>query len=266
MTSNTEDEMTLATRPTATDRIRSICMGASAAAMILVPTLGPVIAGTEEGAEDFDTEITPPGYAFTIWAPIFAGVAANTIQHAARPATEINRRTGWWLTAAYSANIVWSLAAQSDRFRYTPLILPIAAGFALIGHRRAQSVELHGTDRIVSHISGLLFGWTSVASVVNAFAIGHRGRGSTTKRTSRKLARYALAGAAAGISAIIGTSRHGHTSIAAASGWAMATNAANPERTKHTRVINAACAALVLGACGVRRVISKTRKNRGQSP
>lgn len=261
MTRTTEEERTVAPRPTAADRIRSICMGASAAAMILVPTLGPIVVGTEEGAEDFDTEITPPSYAFTIWAPIFAGVATNAIQHAAHPSTAVNRSTGWWLTAAYNANTAWSLAAQSNRFRYTPFILPAAACLALIGHRRAQKVELHGADRIVVHSSGLLLGWTSVASVVNAFATAQRGRHDTTTRTGRRFARYALASAVAGISAVIGTSRYGHTSIAAASGWALATNATNPERTKQTRLFNAAGTALVLGASGV-RALADSKKDR----
>lgn len=248
---------------TAADHLRSACLGASAAAMILVPTLGPAVAGTEEGAEDFDTEITPPGYAFTIWAPIFIGVAANAIQHVARPATSVNRRTGWWFTGAYSANTLWSIVAQSNRFRYTPFILPVAALLALAGYHRMQHEELRGTDLVAAHSSGMLLGWTSVASVVNAFAASRLGQCSATTRTGRRLAQLAVASAAAAISAIIGNSQHGQTSLAAASGWALASNAANPQRSQHTRLINAAGTALILGVSGV-RTLTTTKRTRTQ--
>ncbi|MCY1158637.1 MAG: hypothetical protein MOP51_1661, partial [Citricoccus sp.] len=69
----------------AADRVRSLAVAASAAALVLVPTLGPLLAGTEEGAAEYDTEITPPDYAFAIWAPIFLGTTANAVQHATHP-------------------------------------------------------------------------------------------------------------------------------------------------------------------------------------
>lgn len=237
--------VSLGVHPTAFDRVRSIGLGVAAASMILVPTLGPVVAGTEEGAEEFDTEITPPRYAFAIWAPIFAGVAVNAVQHTARPARPVNRHTGWWLAAAYAANTAWSIAAQSGRFRRTPFILPVAAGLAFVGYRRAQGEEASVSSRIVANSTGLLFGWTSVASVVNAFAVPGGGRPSTTTRAGRTLARLAVVAAAAGISTIIGASRHGRASVAAASGWALATSAADPRRRVATRLTNLLGSALI---------------------
>ncbi|MGC5011976.1 hypothetical protein ACLQ2R_14525 [Streptosporangium sp. DT93] len=236
----------------AADRVRAVAVGAAAAAMILVPTLGPLLAGTREGAEEFDTEITPPDYAFAIWAPIFAAGAADAVQHAVNPAAAVNRRTGWWLTGAYTANACWSIAAQSGRFRYTPFILPVAAGLAATAHRRAQHDRPRGTERLRAHSAGLLLGWTGVASVVNAFAVQRRGRFATTTRTGRNTARLAVAGAAALLSAAIATSRYGHTSIALAGTWALATSAANPARTPRTRQVNAAAAALVAATTATR--------------
>ncbi|MDG4833660.1 hypothetical protein O7627_30765 [Solwaraspora sp. WMMD1047] len=115
-----------------------------------MPTLGPLLAGTEEGAEAYDTEITPPDYAFAIWGPIFAASAANAIQQAI-PANRVaatNRRSGWWLAGAYSANAAWSLAAQSGRFRWTPYLLPVATGLAAQAYRRQQAEQPADAQRI----------------------------------------------------------------------------------------------------------------------
>lgn len=228
--------------------------------MVFVPTLGPLIAGTEEGAEDFDTEITPPDYAFTIWAPIFLGVAANAVQHAVNPTARVNRRTGWWLAGAYSTTASWSIAAQSNRFRYTPFILPVTATLAAAGHHQAQLSSPRGAERIAVDSTGLLLGWTSVASVVNVFATQRRAPLATTTRTGRNTARLAIAGAAAVLSALIATSRRGYTSIALASTWALATNAANPERTTRTRQINAAGAFLIAGVTALKLRRSRQRR------
>lgn len=242
-----DENTSAAPRPRAADRVRTIAVGGSAATMILVPLLGPLIAGTEEGAEEFDTEITPPDYAFIIWAPIFATAAVNAIQHTVNLTATINQRTGWWLAGCYSTNTAWSLAAQSNHFRYTSYILPIAAGFAGLAHRHAQNDQPRGAEHLVAQSSGMLFGWTSVASIVNIFATLRRGKLAPTTRTGRTTAGLAVAGATIALSAIIATSRHGQTAIALASGWALTTNAANPERTTRIRQINASGATLIAG-------------------
>jgi hypothetical protein len=213
---------------TRADRARRLAVVTSAAALVLIPNLG-----ADEGFEDYDTEITPPDYAFAIWAPIFTGVAANAFQQAANPTLAVNRRTGWWLTAAYTTNVLWSLAAQSRRYRYTPYLLPVAAGLAGTAYFRAQDSALPANS------TGLLFGWTSVASIINTFALRPR---------SPRGAPLAVAGGAAALSAAIAASRSGYTSIALASGWGLATSAANPRRAAFTRLCNAAGVALIATA------------------
>ncbi|MFY1617073.1 hypothetical protein [Micromonospora sp. WMMD736] len=217
------------------DRLRCVALGVSTAALVLVPTLGPVLAGTEEGAEEFDTDITPPDYAFAIWAPIFATSAASTIQHIAHPTDDANRRHGWWLAGAHAANAAWSLAAQSDRFRYTAAILPIATALAAGAHRQLQGSDPAG---IAPHSTGLLLGWTSVASVVNVFAVRKR---APHPRTTAA----AVVGAAAVLAGTLATSRRGYVAVAAAGLWALTTSAFNTRRTRSARVANAVGATLV---------------------
>jgi hypothetical protein len=224
------------------DRLRCAVLGASTTALVLVPTLGPVLFGTEEGAEEYDTDITPPNYAFVIWAPIFASNAAATIQHLARPGAEANRRHGWWLAGAHATNALWSLVAQSGRFRYTAAILPVAAVLAAGAHRRLQP----GSGGLAPHSTGLLLGWTSVASVVNAFAVRRR---QPDPRTSAA----AVVGAATLLAAVVATSRRGYVAVAAAGGWALVTNAVNPRRTRTARLANA-LGATVLAATTARKL------------
>jgi hypothetical protein len=247
--------------PTAADRGRSLALGASAAALVLVPTLGPVLAGTEEGAEAYDTEITPPDYAFAIWAPIFTATAANAVQHATNPTAAVNRRTGWWLAGAYAANACWSIAAQSDRFRYTPVILPVATALAAAAYRRAQDVPLRGAEHLAAHSTGLLLGWTSLASVVNVFATRRHGRLASTSPAGRTAARLALAGAAGALSAAVAASRHGYTSLAAASLWGLASSAADPRRAAATRRTSAAGAVVLAGTSAVTLWTSRRRRD-----
>jgi len=248
------------------DRLRSIAVGASAAAMILVPTIGPVIAGTGEGAEEFDTEITPPDYAFAIWGPIFLASAANSVQHAVDPTAQINRSTGWWLSGAYVANAAWSVAAQSDRFRYTPFILGAAVAFAGNGYRRAQHAYPRSAGNIVPSSAGLLFGWTSVAAVVNAFAVGRNGNPATATQSEKIAARFAIAGAAAALMTTIAASTRGHTSVAVAGMWALATSAMNPNRTTGTRLVNGSAAAAIAGTTAVKLWHSRVRAQRRGRP
>lgn len=225
-------------RPSGSDRARSIAMAASTAALVLIPTLGPVVAGTHEDVEEYDTDITPPDYAFAIWAPIFAAAAANAAQQLTRQTAPVNRRTGWWLTGAHALDAAWSVAPQSGRFRATPAILQTAAALTAVGYVRAQR-ESVGRERLVSHSAGLLLGWTSVASVVNVFA-AQRGRSlASITRIGRQAARGTILAAASGLVVMIARSRHGHVSLAATSAWAFLTNAANRERTKGSRAVNA---------------------------
>jgi len=235
-----------------TEMVRVVAVSVSAAAMILVPTVGPGIAGTEEGASEFDSEITPPDYAFAIWGPIFLARAANAVQHAADPTAPINRSTGWWLAGAYGANAAWSVAAQTNRYRYTPFILSAAAALAGNGYRRAQTVDARGARKLVPLSSGLLFGWTSVAAVVNAFSVGRNGNPVTSSRKGRNAARFAVAGAGSALTAVVAASSRGYTSVAIAGTWALATSSMNRKRTIGTRLINGTAAAALAATATVK--------------
>lgn len=98
------------------DRRRSVAIGATAAAFITVPNVGPLLVETAEDTERHDTAITRPA-THPVSAPIFASCLASTVQ-AVRPsrmASAETRAIGQPLVGAYPLNTVWSVASIPQR-------------------------------------------------------------------------------------------------------------------------------------------------------
>ena len=121
------------------DASRTLALAGACASFVAVPNLGAIL-GQGEQTDAYDTAITPPAYAFVVWAPIFAGCVASTAGQClpAGRNDPMSRRTGWPLAGAYALNAAWSLAAQTGRFAYTPYLLPAAAALAATAHVRLQ--------------------------------------------------------------------------------------------------------------------------------
>lgn len=242
------------------DLVRSIALGTSAAAVVVTPTLGPLVLKARENTEHYDTAITPPGYAFTIWAPIFAGIIANAGQSALPNRLRLpeNRRTGWPLAGAYALNTAWSVAAQSDRFRYTPALLPAAVVLTGIAYERLQTIPTDG-ESIASLSTGLLLGWTGLAATVNLSAGTQLLGADATSKTSVVLSTLGAVGASGALAAVIDRSRRGYLPLAAASLWGLLTTAADTKRTATARSGTAIGAAAIL-ATTVNRVLRGDRR------
>jgi hypothetical protein len=113
-----------------------------------------------------------------------------------------------------------------------------------VAHRRLHAPDPEGGAPIAPQSTGLLLGWTSVASVVNVFAV--------RRIASRTAAASAVLGAAGAVTAAIATSRRGYVAVAAASGWALATSALNRERAGSIRAANALGATVIAAATAVK--------------
>ncbi|GAA0253318.1 hypothetical protein [Cryptosporangium japonicum] len=219
------------------DRVRSIALAGACAAFVAVPNLGALV-GRGERTDRYDTVITPPSYAFVVWAPIFAGVVVATVTQVRGRDQETSRRTGWPLTGAYLTNTAWSLAAQTDRFAATPFLLPPAAAFAGVAHARLQRLATPG--RATSVGTGLLLGWTALASAVNLAAGANlAGAGARSPRTVRSSA-AGLLGVGGAVAAGVAASRHGAGAVAVTSGWGLLTTALSPARPGRVRLAAAA--------------------------
>ncbi len=229
------------------DQARSLALAGACTAFVTVPLLGPLL-GRGEQTKRYDTVITPPDYAFVIWAPIFAGCALSTIGQCLPSGRShpVSRRSGWPLAGAYAMNTAWSLAAQGDRFIATPVLLPAAAAFAAAAHTRLQRVTATSAWTAVTPAStGLLLGWTALASTVNlAAAKIASGAGRTAPRTVAASTAGLLAASGA-VAAGVSRSRRGTLSLALASGWGLLTTALTSSRPRSVRTAAAAGAAMI---------------------
>lgn len=244
------------------DAIRTTALAATAVAVTTVPTLGPIIRGEGEKTDRYDTCITPPGYAFTVWAPIFAGTLANAAQAALPGRQDVpdNRASGWPLALAYALNTVWSIAAQSDRFAYTPVLLPAAVAATATAYRRLN--DLPGTETITSASTGLLLGWTSLAATVNLSAasqlIGARAQSAASIRASAA----GSAAASAVLAVAVTRSQRGYLPLASAAVWGLATTALDRRRPTLVRITSAAGVVAISSAA----TLTAIRRRRRESP
>ncbi|MFI5494185.1 hypothetical protein [Actinoplanes sp. NPDC051859] len=230
------------------DRTRSLALAGACAAFVAVPNLGALF-GDGEQTDQYATAITPPDYAFGIWAPIFASCAASAVGQClpAGRGDAISRRTGWPLAGAYAVNAAWSAAAQTGRFALTPYLLPVAAAFAATAHIRLQRTPpATGLVRATPASTGLLLGWTTLASAVNVFA-------AQADRASPRAVAAATAGlvaTSAAVAAAVARSRRGGMTLALASSWALGTLACDPTRPRGARVAGALGAIMISTALG----------------
>ncbi|MBU8855834.1 MULTISPECIES: hypothetical protein [unclassified Micromonospora] len=234
------------------DRVRSLALGGACAAFIAVPVLGPLL-GKGEQTRRFDTVITPPGYAFVVWAPVFAGCALSTVGRCLPEGRShpVSRLSGWPRAGAYAANTAWSLAAQSDRFAATPFLLSVAVGFAAAAHVRLQRATPTTAWTAVSPAStGLLLGWTALAGVVNLAAAGVASGGSRTAPRTVAASAAGLFAAAGALAAGVVRSRRGALPLAAASGWGLLTTALAMGRPRSVRVAAEAGVVMLVAAVG----------------
>ncbi|MCM4077599.1 hypothetical protein [Paractinoplanes hotanensis] len=239
-----------------TDTVRAVALASSCAAFVAVPCLGALL-GRGEQTQRYDTVITPPDYAFAVWAPIFAGCAASTVAQClpGGRGDPMSRRTGWPLAGAYAVNAAWSLAAQTDRFGLTPLLLPVATAFTAAAYGRAQRVHSTSAPSTVTPAStGLLLGWTALASTVNlaAGAVAAGVKKSDSRLVGASTAAVLLASAA--VAGGVARSRRGAFPLGLASAWGLATTALTRSRPAAVRLAAAAGSAAIATAAAAGRV------------
>ncbi len=228
------------------DAVRTAALAVATAGLVGVPTLGPALLGTREEVARFDTAVTPPGYAFAVWGPIFAGCVATAVQATlpGRSATTENRAIGWPLAGACAACTAWSVASQTGRIGLTPVLLPAAVALTAVAYRRLQDDPRAG-ESIASVSTGALLGWTALAAVVN-LSVGTQLLGADPASRAGVLGSTLGAVAVAGaVAATVAASRRGHLPLAATATWGLVTTAADGRRPMTARL------GAGLGAAGV---------------
>lgn len=163
--------------PTATDRARQAAVLIAAVAQATLPSL-PALAGWgvqigQRANAEGPLPVTPAGYAFAIWGPIFAWCLAHAVWQALpdNGRDTLLRRAGWAFAAAMAGNALWALVFQSGGPAWaTALILAGIAAAAVLSLARLASFPLPlRRDQVWLFAAplGLLAGWVSVAAFVN---------------------------------------------------------------------------------------------------
>jgi benzodiazapine receptor len=95
------------------DRTRAILVAVMAVAQVLSGPVTALAMGPDAGQKPISdanlSTVTPAGWAFAIWALIYAGslvLAVYQLLPSQLP-RQLHRTTGWWLVGAFTASTVW---------------------------------------------------------------------------------------------------------------------------------------------------------------
>ncbi|MEM1211201.1 MAG: hypothetical protein AAGI68_02780 [Planctomycetota bacterium] len=148
-------------------------------AQVTLPYLPRLLRLTEDIGSRSDADrtlLTPPGYAFAIWGPLFLGSLAYAITQALpryrdRP---LFRRTGYPAAIAFAANAAWAVyvpLVALDFFSFLLLVLGLTALLIAVARIRRQR-----TPTLVERGMALpllaLAGWLTAATMLGvAYAL-----------------------------------------------------------------------------------------------
>ncbi len=233
--------------------LRVAAVVAGSAAQVLVPVIGPLLGQSEVGEVTRKTPsiVTPPGWAFSVWGPIFATSAATAVVQAlpSQRGNPVHRSTGWWLAAAAAGNATWEFVAQSGRIRATPPILWSIVAASAVAHRRVQDADESGAAMLVAGSNGLLLGWTSLAAAINTADVLNSLLGWNPRSGAGRVLSLSLVGTATlGVSAVVGSSKRAALPVAATTGWGLSTLAFTTQRRPVAVTAGAGLAVLTAGA------------------
>lgn len=168
------------TAPTRSDRTRQVAVTLAEIFCVIGTLVGVGVIGTrvEEssgGALAADaTLIAPAGPAFSIWTPIYLGLAAYTVwQWLPDQATDRRHRAiGWLAAASMVLNALWLLVTQQGWIWVSVLVmagLVVTLGL-LVARLQANPSYGHAETVIVDGTFGLYLGWVAVAACANVTA------------------------------------------------------------------------------------------------
>lgn len=151
------------------DRARQVITVAAAAAQVLLPSLYGPRFDSDERPPDV---ITPAPYTFAVWFPIFAASAgyAGLQARAGSADSELNRRVGWPLAAAFASTGIWAPLVRTGRYWPAQAALAGIAAFAEVARRRLAREVPTEPDAIMvaaTATTGMLAAWGAAATGVN---------------------------------------------------------------------------------------------------
>ena len=129
-----------------------------------------------ERSDSVRTLITPAGWAFSIWGPLFFGSAVFAVWQAL-PAQRDNAlvaRTGWWAALALAAQGAWATYTQFANLTFVSVLIIATSLAALLAILRMlvrhEPAFTPGERWIVALVFSALAAWLTAATIVNVSA------------------------------------------------------------------------------------------------
>lgn len=122
------------------------------------------------------TLITPSGWAFAIWGPLFLGSAIFAVWQAlpGQRRNAILRDVGWWAAVALAAQGVWATYTQFNNLTVISALIIITSLVGLLAVVRRLADHPVAFTRAERWVMGLTFSalaaWLTAASIVNISA------------------------------------------------------------------------------------------------
>lgn len=160
------------------DSFRRIAVLALAILQILVPILPNLGVGTEIGerSDGVRTLITPAGWAFSIWGPLYAGSLAYAVFQVlpAQHRNSLLGRIGWPSAGAFLGNAMWALYTQSYGLTWVSAAIILFTLLCLLAIYRIFALERGGFTGGELWLAVLplsaLAAWLTAAAIVNIAA------------------------------------------------------------------------------------------------
>ena len=218
------------TAMTSTDQARRLTVVAAEIFCVVGTLYGVGVLGTrvEEssgGALAADaTLLAPAGPAFSIWTPIYIGLAAYTVwQFLPRNATsERTRATGWLAAISMALNAAWLLVTQQGWIWVSVLVIAVLVLTLGLLVARLSDSRPTGTAEtiIVDGTFGLYLGWVTVATCANVTAALVESRVDLGE-TADQIAAVSVILVALGIGVLLAWRLGGRWAVAAAMTWGL---------------------------------------------
>lgn len=158
-------------------RVRAVAALVFALAQILAPLLPVIGIGNPVGEQSADTQtlITPAGWAFAIWGPLYFGTLVYVVYQLLprHRDSELVRRIGWRFALAVLGNALWVTYTQLFSLGFPSVLIIVFTLVNLLAILRifAGTVTFTLAERlaVVLPLSALA-GWLTAATIVNIAA------------------------------------------------------------------------------------------------
>lgn len=176
------------------DRTRSIAVAATSVTQVAVGALSQVLVDADSTnaaiSDDNRSPVTPAGWAFSVWALIYAASLVLAVYQALpdQREREVHRRTGWWLVGAFAASTVWVPVFSTRTIWLSQVVILALVGCLAVAARRLAHLGAAATttERLALRLPVTLYlGWATLASVAGfgatfrSLGMAERGAGVT---------------------------------------------------------------------------------------